>query len=264
MASTNIKILVCVKEVPQPEAPIGINPSAGWVQIERSTSYNMNRFDEFAVEEALLIKETFPDTTVDVITVGSDRSAMILKRALGMGGNQGIHIVTDGEGYLSPFLTAHWIALYAGDKTYDLILTGVMSEDYMQGQVGPSIAEFLSLPCATATIFERLSPDKGEVYVEREIEGGFRDTLVLCLPVVLTVQTGINRPRYPSLSNMLRAKRQEMETIHAKSLEQPDPRQEVIGIVYPSKSRSGQVLSGTQEEKARELLKILSKKSLIQ
>lgn len=264
MASTNIKILVCVKEVPQPEAPIGINPSAGWVQIERSTSYNMNRFDEFAVEEALLIKETFPDTTVDVITVGSDRSAMILKRALGMGGNQGIHIVTDGEGYLSPFVTAHWIALYAGDKTYDLILTGVMSEDYMQGQVGPMIAEFLSLPCATATIFERLSPDKGEVYVEREIEGGFRDTLVMRLPVVLTVQSGINKPRYPSLSNMLRAKRQEMETIQAKSLKQPDPRQGVIGMAYPSKSRSGQVLSGTQEEKARELLKILSEKSLIQ
>ena len=259
-----MKILVCVKQVLESEKPIRIDSSAEWIQMDGAGSFRMNRFDEFAMEEALLIKEAFPKTTIDVITVGPGRSVMTLKRALGMGGDQGIHIINEKEGYLSPFVTACWIASYAGNRTYDLILTGVMSEDYMQGQVGPMIAEFLSLPCATSTILQRLSPQKGVVYVEREIEGGFRDTLDLRLPAVLSVQSGINTPRYPSLSNMLRAKREEMETIQTSSLEQPELRQVVMEMAYPSKSRAGQVIAGTQEEKARKLLMILREKSLVQ
>jgi len=259
-----MKILVCVKQVLESEKPIRIDSSAEWIQMDGAGSFRMNRFDEFAMEEALLIKEAFPNITIDVITVGPERSVMALKRALGMGGEQGIHVVIEQEGYLSPFVTAQWVAFYAGDRDYDLILTGVMSEDYMQGQVGPMIAELLSLPCATSAILQRLSPQKGMVYVEREIEGGFRDTLDVRIPAVLSVQSGINTPRYPSLSNMLRAKTQEMDTIQASSFEQPDVRQVVVEMAYPSKSRAGQMIDGTQEEKARKLLKILREKSLIQ
>lgn len=108
-----MKILVCVKQVPESEAPIQIEHPTQWIRIGKSTRFRMNRFDEFAVEEAVLIKEAFPDTTIDAITVGPDPSAMTLKRALGMGGDHGIHIVTEQEGYLSPFVTAYWIASYA-------------------------------------------------------------------------------------------------------------------------------------------------------
>jgi len=125
------------------------------------------------------------------------------------------------------------------------------------------IAELLSLPCATSTIFERLSPNNGTVYVEREIEGGLRDTLELSLPAVLTIQTGINKPRYPSLSNVLRAKKQKMETIEVSSSEQPEPKERVVRLALPKKSRSGVVLEGTQQEKAAQLLQILRDKSIL-
>ena len=258
-----MRILVCVKQVPESEATIEINDSAHWIHTDSSTSFRMNRFDEFAVEEALLIQETLPDTTIDVISVGPDRSAIVVRRALGMGANHGIHITTEHQGTLDPLVIASWIASYAREKNYSLILAGVLAEDTMQGQVGPMVAESLSLPCATACIFERLSRDTVTIYVEREIEGGYRDTLELRLPAVLTIQSGINQPRYPSLSNILRAKKRDLEIIDAASLEQPEPQQDVVRLEYPRKSRSGWVVEGTQQEKAEKLLQILNKKSLL-
>lgn len=258
-----MKILVCVKQVIESESTIRIDDSARGILTDKSTCFRMNRFDESAVEEAVLIKETFPDTTVDVITVGPSRSAMVVKRALGMGADHGIHITTEHEGHLSPSVISFWIASYARNKNYKLILTGIMSEDDMQGQVGPMAAEFLSLPCATSTIFERISPEKGTVYVEREMESGLRDTLEIKLPALLTIQTGINSPRYPSLSNMLRAKKQEMEIIDAKTLERPGHLQDVIRMAYPQRRRSGVTITGTLQEQAHRLFQLLSEKSFI-
>jgi electron transfer flavoprotein beta subunit len=133
----------------------------------------------------------------------------------------------------------------------------------MQGMVGPMLAELLFLPCATFTVFEKISPGTETIYVEREIKGGYRDTLELKVPAVLTIQGGINKPRYPSLSNMLRAKHQKLETIAARLDEQPGPREELMRVSYPQKSRSCMVLKGNQQEKAAQLLKILREKTLI-
>jgi electron transfer flavoprotein beta subunit len=138
-----------------------------------------------------------------------------------------------------------------------------MSEDLMRGQVGPMIAACLSLPWATAVIRQQMSSDKNSVYVEREIEGGSRDTLQLQLPAVLTIQSGINTPRYPSLSNLLRANKQKLETIQTTDAAPLDLRQNVVRVTYPIKSRSGTFLSGTQQEKAARLLDLLREKSLL-
>jgi electron transfer flavoprotein beta subunit len=258
-----MKILVCVKQVCESDSPIRIDDDARWVQTDAITEYKMNRLDEFAVEEAVLLKEAYPDTEIDVITVGPDRSAEVIKRAIGMGANHGVHIIAESENYISPFTIASGIAEYARNKHYSLILAGVMSEDQMQGQVGPMIAACLSLPWATSVIWQQMSPDKTAVYVEREIEGGSRDTLQLQLPAVLTIQSGINTPRYPSLSNLLRANKQELETIRAVDAAQPDMRQNVVRVTYPVKSRSGTFLSGTQQEKATKLLKLLRDRTLL-
>lgn len=224
----------------------------------------MNRPDEYAVEEAVRIREAFAGTEIEVLSVGPPRVMTVLRRALGMGASHGVHIVTPEDGYLSPFVTASWIAAFARNRTYDLILTGVMSEDDMHGQVGPMIAELLGIPCATSTIAERLSPESGSVSVEREIEGGLRDALELELPALLTVQTGINEPRYPSLSNLLRANKYEFETIDSRSLGDPEPPEEVIRVSYPERTRAGLTLEGTSREKAAQLLRILRERSLIQ
>ncbi len=174
-----MKILVCIKQVCESDSLIQIDDHGGWIQPDAISGYKMNRLDEFAVEEAVLLKEAYPATTIDAVTVGPDRSAEVLKRAIGMGADNGVHIIIESDGYLNPFAIASRIADYARDKRYTLIFAGTMSEDHMHGQVGPMVAACLSLPWATAVIRQRMAPDNKSVYVEREIEGGSRDTLQL-------------------------------------------------------------------------------------
>jgi electron transfer flavoprotein beta subunit len=171
--------------------------------------------------------------------------------------------MTEVDEYRSSFETAAWIAEYARRKRYDLILAGAMSEDNMQGQVGPMIARRLGLPCATAVISEKIAPDKKSIHVEREIEGGNRDTLELQLPAVLTIQSGINTPRYPSLSNLLRANRQSFEKVSASDLAPVASHENLVQITYPEKIRSGDLLEGTDEEKATRFIHLLRERALL-
>lgn len=258
-----MRILLCIKEVPETDAPIVLDQTSRWIDENNQHCYRMNRFDEFAVEEAVLIKEKIPNTILDALTVGPKRADKILRRALGMGVDNATHIQSERCGYLSPFITASWIAKYALDKNYDLILTGVISEDNMQGQTGPIIAELLSIPCATSVIFERISCEEDRIYVEREIESGSRHCIEITLPALLTIQSGINKPRYPSLSKMLRARKFEIPIICSESLLDVESREELEVVQYPSKSRQGLILEGTLSQKASELAGILDKKSLI-
>jgi len=259
-----MKILVCVKQVPESDVPIHFNDDGTWIQADSFSEYKMNRLDEYAVEEAVGLKEVFSDTTIDVISVGPDRSADVIKRAIGMGADHGIHLKTEINGYLSPSFIAAWIAEYACKKNYALILTGAVSEDHMNAQVGPRIAAHLDMPCATGVIFKKLLSDNHTLYVEREIEGGNRDMLELKIPVVLTIQSGINTPRYPSLSNLLRANKQELEIIDTRKLTQPETVETIFQVAYPVKSRAAEVLTGSPQEKATKLLQILREKAFIE
>jgi electron transfer flavoprotein beta subunit len=251
-----MKLLVCVKQIPDPDSPVRVNADSRWVDID-GDAFVMNRFDGFALEEALRIREELPDTRIDVVSVGPDRAEAVLRRSLGMGADNGIHILTGSDGYLSPFATATWIAAYARAHNYDLILTGIMSGDDMNGQVGPLIAEMLHLPCATSVIFRRMLPESGRIYVEREMEGGLRDALEIRLPALLTLQSGINQPRYPSLSKMLRANRHSLDIIPSDSLESPSIALSIMQTTLPKKIRAGLILEGTPGEKACQLLDIL-------
>jgi electron transfer flavoprotein beta subunit len=252
-----LKLLVCVKQIHDPEAPVRINADHRWVETD-SNSFVMNRFDGFALEEALCIREEIPDARIDVVSVGPERAEAVLRRALGMGADHGIHILVETDGYLSPFATATWIAANARVGSYDLILTGIMSGDDMNGQVGPLVAEMLHLPCATSVIFRRMMPESGRIYVEREMEGGLRAAMDIKLPALLTVQSGINQPRYPSLSRMLRANRHPLYVIPSASLESPPSIDlSILQTALPQKTRSGLILEGTPREKACQLLDIL-------
>ena len=252
---------MCVKQVPEEDSPIQIE--GGWIQTDMITEFKMNRLDEFAVEEALLIKERRPETDIHVLTVGPDRCADVVRRAIGMGADKGIHIRLASDRFITAAEIVGWIGSYVRDKKYDLIFTGVLSEDHMQGQVGPMLAAQLALPWATSVIHETIAPNEKSIRVEREIEGGSRDTLELNLPAVLTIQSGINRPRYPSLSNLLRANQQDLETISADTLAALSASEEIVEVVYPQKTRAGIVLNGSADEKAAALFNILREKALI-
>jgi electron transfer flavoprotein beta subunit len=259
-----MKILVCVKQVPESDGVIQINKKGTWIQTDSFDEYKMNRLDEFAVEEAMRLKENFDGVTIDIVSVGLERSAEVIKRAIGMGADHGIHLKADIDDYLIPSLVANRIAEYATDKAYGLILAGTISEDHMNGQVGPMIAAQLNLPCATDAVLLQLSSDNKILYVEREIEGGSRDRLELKIPAVVTIQSGLNIPRYPSLSNLLRANKQGLETIDVKSLTQPYTGETIRQLIYPVKSRAGEVLTGSPQQKAEKLLTILRQRAFIE
>lgn len=259
-----MKILVCVKQVPGSDTTIHIKEDGSWVDMDSFDEFKMNRLDEFAVEEAIRLKETLSDVSIDVISVGPSRAVDALRRSIGMGADNGVHIVHADESHLAPVSIASWIAQYAKNHDYALILTGAMSEDGMNGQTGPMIAAHLGLPCATGVIFEKVASDEKTIYVEREIEGGKRDTLELNLPAVLTIQSGNNIPRYPVLSKLLKANKQKLETIESTSLPKPETGEDVIRVAYPQKLRAGTVLEGSRQDKVRALLQILRDKALLE
>ena len=257
-----MKLLACVKQIPDFETIAPMDEGAYDFTPTVSTSHKVNPFDLFAIEECLRLKDTIPETTVDVVSVGPNRAMDALRKAVGMGADRGVHIATPGEEELNPFSVACRIASYARRTPYDLIVTGMMSEDGMHAQVGPLIAEMLSRPCAIAAILLEPSLEKKRVRLEREMDGGRRIMAELEFPAVVAVQIGANKPRYASLSNILRAKNQEIETIEAGSLERPELREAVVRLRPPLKTRSGSILGGTGERKAVELLNILHGRAL--
>jgi electron transfer flavoprotein beta subunit len=262
-----MKILVCVKAVPDPDHAIeerGMT-SAGALEIraDGDVDFAMNRFDAFAVEEAVLIKEAYSNTVVDVVSMGPENAKKAVKRSIGMGADAGIHILSSyAEGCDAAF-AASCIARVAERKSYDLILCGVMSEDMMQFAVGPMTAERLGIPWMTSVIKADLDSARRSVYVEQEQEGGAIAMHELTLPALLTLQSGINEPRYPSLSNMLRAGRGIIEVIPADGLCRRSPLCRIAGCAYPEKTRDGLILEGSPAEKAQALLRILKQKALI-
>ena len=235
-----------------------INENQGEIHLDGP---RMNLFDEFALEQALLFRDALKETIVDVICVGAENASEILTRSLGMGADQAIHINSETSPLYDSFYTASLIAAHARHKAYDLILTGVMSEDLMQGQVGPMVAELLLMPCATSVISAHLS--RGGIALERELEGGARESWEFSLPCVLTVQSGINTPRYPSLSGMLKAARNPPTCIQAGSLNPPAMRQVIARTSVPKKQRKALVFGGTSEEKASKLFQILKEKGFL-
>jgi electron transfer flavoprotein beta subunit len=268
-----VKILVAIKQVfsPEPADPSfgrnesrdGIVPPLSIAGLSTDEScYRFNPFDEYALEEALRIRDSFTDVTVDTLSLGPKRCRQVLLRSLEMGANKATHLHLDHSLPLTPFETASIIAAYLRDKAYDLILTGVMAEDGMHGQTGQLIAALLDIPCATAVISERLHSLRGPVYIEREEDGGVRTAYQLDLPAVLTIQSGINRPRYPALSHVLRARTQEIASLDAAFL-LPAPRERIVGAARTESSATCTFLSGTSAEKAGQFLDFCRQKGFL-
>ncbi len=243
-----MKILVCIKQ-------IGDNGQ-------------MNRFDAHALEEALLIKERLTaqraePTTVHVVTAGPAAAADIIRRAFGLGADAGFHIITEETEYTPSLVTANQLVAVARQTSYDLILTGIMSADMMAAQTGPMLARILEIPCATGVVNTCLNLEKNFIEVERELENGLRDLLEIDLPALLTIQAGINTPRYPRLSNMLAASRKEIINIPAETLTPISEHEVCIGWEEPEKTRAGRRLEGSLSAKAEQLFAILKEKDLL-
>ena len=256
-----MKILVCVKQVPDPEVDLELSPE-GQVGPKRD-SYVMNRLDEYAMEEALCLCESREDATVEAVTVGPERAEAALRRALAMGASHGIFVPVEEDRVLTSFETASLIASIALEKDYDLIMCGVMSEDEMAGAVGPMIAGILDLPWATSVISLKKPADKNVVALLREGDGGVQETVELALPALATVQSGTRQPRYPNLTNMLRANKQKIEVVESEAQAPCKPAEHIVGTTLPKQKGQGVFLEGSTGEKAQKLVEILKERALL-
>jgi electron transfer flavoprotein beta subunit len=244
-----MKILVCVKQVADPQGSVSVDGNR--IDYGRHPSWRMNRFDAFTLEEALVIGEAHPGAVVDAVSVGPPRVETTIRRSLDMGAGRGIHIMTGDEGADYPGDIARLIASYAEREHYDLVLCGAMSEDDMNGATGPMIAARLQYSCATAAVSVAIDIRSRTVRAERQIDAVTREVVVLTLPAVVSIQSGINRPRYPSLSHVLRARTQDLILIQDTADSEADT--VVLGFGVPSSSRTGLMLTGTEAEKAVKL-----------
>jgi len=247
-----MKIGVCIKQVPAKDAPLSI--TGDWIK-ESDIGFETNEPDGFALEEALRLKEKHGGEVV-AISMGPERAKQAIKEALAKGAERGIH-VADAEFYkLDPLTAARSLTAAIQKENFDLLLTGLQSDDQGVGQTGVLLAELLGLP--HATIIMQIEVAGERMKLKRELEAGWFQWVELPLPAVLSIQSGINKPRYASLKGIMAAKKKEIATVDRASLGVPAARtQQVERIYIPQKTKKTEFLTGQPKEIAAQLIEKL-------
>lgn len=249
-----MKIGVCVKQVPAKDAPLTIADGGAWIR-ESDIGFETNEPDTYALEEALRLKEKHGGEVV-AISMGPERVKQTIKEALAKGADRGI-LVADSEFFkLDPLGSARSLAAAIEKENFDLILTGLQSDDQGFGQTGILLAELLGRP--HATIIMAIEVTDGRMRVKRELEAGWFQWVELPLPAVITIQSGINKPRYATLKGIMAAKKKEIATIERSSLGVPTAKTQQIQRIYvPQKTKQTEFISGTPKEAATKLIEKL-------
>ncbi len=253
-----MKILVCIKQVPDMESKFSLDGT--WYSTV-DLAWRMNEYDEFGVEQAVSLKEQLKDGDITVLCIGPARVKETMKKALAMGCDRGVHIEDDDSAGRDPFTIASIIAEFARDKEFDLIFCGMQSQDRASAQVGIMTAEILSIP-AVSTIVD-FKYESGTIQVKRELEGGTKSLVSTTTPALLTCQLGLNSPRYPTLPNIMKAKKKELLSLPVADFLKEASRQETAEIFFPEKKSGGLILEGDPAELAEELLRILREKTTV-
>ena len=252
-----MKILICIKQVPDMESKFKINGEGNWYD-RADLAWRMNEYDEYAVEQGVRLKEQVKDADLTVLCIGPDQVTETMKKALAMGCDRGVHIA-DADSYKrEPIEIASMIAGFAKDKNFDIIFTGMQSQDRGSAQVGVMVAELLGIPAITTIV--DFAFDNGTVKVKRELEGGSKALVSAPTPIVLTCQLGLNTPRYPTLPNIMKAKKKELLSL-APDTGGIGPRQETAAFYFPEKKGGGLVLEGDVAELADKLIQLLKEKT---
>jgi electron transfer flavoprotein beta subunit len=242
-----MNIIVCIKQVPDTEARIKIGADKKSID-PTDVNWILNPFDEYALEEALRIKEKQGNTTVTVINVGSERITKAIRDALAIGADEAVLVKTDQV--LDSLATAKALAAAIKEMPYDLILSGKQGVDDDNLQVGPMVAELLNIPCVT--FISELKLENGKAMVKREVEGGM-ETVAATLPALFTAEKGLNVPRYPTLRGIMMAKK---KTIQEKQVAIDPPKIQIVNIEYPPTRKGGKIV-GQGADAVPELVRLL-------
>lgn len=246
-----MKIAVLVKQVPGSESPLNIDSSKKGLD-ESQVTYITNESDNYAIEEALQICDKLEEGEVVIISMGPQRVQKAIREALAKGGHRAIHINTNSSASSDPLVTASALASIMKDEKFDLIFSGLQSDDLGFGQTGVILGEMLEM--STATLAMSTEVADGKIRVKRELESGYFQWITMTLPASISVQSGCNTPRYPSLKGIMGAKKKEITEVQFDEI---DTFQSVKRLYSPSNSKETVMIEGSTENIVEKLVDVL-------
>jgi len=243
-----VKIVVCIKQVPARDSILRLNPTATWIQ-EADLGFEINEPDIYALEEGLRLKEKQGGEVV-ICCLGPARAQQAIKEALAKGADRALHLDDAAFEGLDAYGVGLALSRAIEKEQPDLVLTGLQSDDLGFAQTGVILAELLSLP--HSTIIMEIQVNGATLKVKRELEGGWFQWIEMPLPALLTIQSGINKPRYATLKGIMAAKTKPIRKLTAADLglSQGDlaARQRILKAYAPAKTTQTQYLQGSPKE----------------
>ena len=246
-----MKIAVCIKQVPTREWQPRLKDDKTWIR-EQDVSYEMNEPDAYALEEALRLREKHGGEVV-VCSAGPARVQQVIREALARGADRAIHVEADSLGAADSFVIADALAAAMADEKFDLVLTGLQSDDQGHASTGVVLAERLGIP--HSTIIMDVQVQDGGLRIKRELEGGWFQWITMPLPALLTIQSGINQLRYATLKGIMAAKKKEIRKAAVPAGLKPT--QQIVSLAVPTRSKQTQMITGSPAEAAKELVRRL-------
>jgi electron transfer flavoprotein beta subunit len=259
-----MNIVVCVKRVPETaEADLKITSDKKGIE-EEGLAFQINESDNYALEQALLIKEDIGGE-VTVLTLGPEASEEVLRMSMAKGADTAVRLADDAFAGGDAEAAAKALAAAIGDMEYDLVLTGCMASDDGMTAVGVALAEILGVPHATYVV--EMEVEDGATTVGRELEGGLIEKVAMKLPAVVTIQTGINEPRYASIMGIAKASKREITLksafdlgLGAGDVGAEGSKTQVLTLEYPPVGEGAEILDGTPAEASGKLAQVLKEK----
>jgi electron transfer flavoprotein beta subunit len=245
-----MKFAVCIKQVPTREWQPRLTDDGTWVR-EQDASYEMNEPDAYALEEALRLRERLGGEVV-VCGAGPARVQTVLREALARGADRAIHLADEALGRADASVVSAALAAAMKDEAFDLILTGLQSDDQGHAQTGVMLAAHLGVP--HSTIIMDVQVDNGRLRLKRELEGGWFQWVSMPLPALVTIQSGINQLRYATLKGIMAAKKKEIRTVTATL---PPASQRIVRLSTPERQKQAQMLTGAPAAVATDLVRRL-------
>jgi electron transfer flavoprotein beta subunit len=256
-----MNIYVCIKQVPDTETKIKLNADNSWIDTT-GIKWIMSTYDEFAVEEALRLKEKNPGSTVTVLSSGPARVVESIRTALAMGADSGIHIEIPETADNNLAARALAGALKKEAKV-DIVFTGKEALDDAAAQTSQLIAEYFGIPYITVVLNAEYSATS--VKCKREIEGGAFEIIEASLPALIAAQKGLNEPRYASLPNIMKAKKKEIKTLKMADVGVSDTDQKIRykNFQLPPPKQAGKKVAGDPAVQAKELVRLLHEEAKV-
>ncbi len=246
-----MKIAVCIKQVPARDWQPRVDETRTGLR-DQDASFELNEPDAYALEEGLRLKEKHGGEVV-VCSAGPARVAQALRESLARGADRAIHVEADALAHADAFAVAEALAAAMREERFDLILTGLQSDDQGFAQTGVALAEMLEMPAAT--IIMEVDAQATSVRVKRELEGGWFQWVTVPLPAVLTIQSGINQLRYATLKGIMAAKKKEIRRVDPPAA--LTSRQRIAHLYAPEKRKQTELIGGSPAEAAKSLVRKL-------